>query len=103
LQNGGDFLVSDLFFNRKPHGPSPWFMDQRRRDPRWTQNRGGDGGSPELLLPADTGHGGSSRGGENKDELVRVQFRPSPKLVRWQGGDATAVELRLRMVTAWAR
>jgi hypothetical protein len=42
--------------------------------PRWTQNRGGGGGSPELLLPAGTGHNDSSQGGENEEELTGVQF-----------------------------
>jgi hypothetical protein len=78
-------------------------MDQRRRGPRWTQNRGGSGGSLELLLPAGMGHGGSSRGGENEEEFAGVRFRPSPELVRRQGGSTTAVELRLGMVTARAR
>jgi hypothetical protein len=99
LQNGGDFLVLDLFFNRKPHGLSPWLMDQRKRGPQWTQNRGGGGGSLELLLLAGTGHDGSSRGGENEEELAGVRFRPSLEVVRWQGGGATAVELRLGMAT----
>jgi hypothetical protein len=49
--------------------------------PRWTQNRGEGGGSPELQLLAGTGHGGSSQGGENEEELTGVRFRPSPELV----------------------
>jgi hypothetical protein len=102
LQNGGDFLVLDLFFIRKPHGPSPWLMDQRRRGPWWTQNTSDGGGSLELLLPVDTGHGGSSRGGENKEELAAIRFQPSPELVRWQGGGATAVEHQLGMATVRA-
>jgi hypothetical protein len=78
-------------------------MDQHRRGPWWTQNRGGGGGSLELLLPAGMGHDGSSRGGENEGELTGVQFRPSPELARRQGGGATMMELRLRMATARAR
>jgi hypothetical protein len=74
LLNGGDFLVSDLFYNRKPHGPIPWLMDQHRLGPWWTQNRGGGGGSPELLLPTGMGHDGSSRCEENEEELAGVRF-----------------------------
>jgi hypothetical protein len=71
--------------------------------PWWPRDRGHDGGSLELLLPTGTGHGGSSRGGENEEELTRVRFRPSPELVWRQGCGATAVELRLGMVTTQAR
>jgi hypothetical protein len=78
-------------------------MDQHRCGPRWTQNRGGGGGSPELLLSTGIGHGGSSRGGENEEELTEVRFRPSPELLRRQGGGATTIELRLRMATVRAQ
>jgi hypothetical protein len=71
--------------------------------PRWTQNRGEGGGSPELQLLAGTGHGGSSQGGENEEELTGVRFRPSPERVWWRRGDATAMELQLGMATVRVR
>jgi hypothetical protein len=75
-----------------------WSMvAQGQRPRRWII------GTLELLLPTGTGHGGSSRGGKNEEELTRVRFRPSPELVWRQGCGATAVELRLGMVTTQAR
>jgi hypothetical protein len=64
-----EYLIPELFSNRKCHGLGPWLVDLRRggrsTGPPWTP-RGlppvaDDNSSPKFGLAAALGHGGSPR------------------------------------------
>jgi hypothetical protein len=61
-----EYLISELFSNRKCQGLGPWLVDQRRggrsTGPSWTPPVADGKSSPELSLAAAPGHGGSPRG-----------------------------------------
>jgi hypothetical protein len=61
-----EYLIPELFANRKCHGLGPWLVDQRRggrsMGPSWTPPVADGKSSPELGLVATPGHGGSQRG-----------------------------------------
>jgi hypothetical protein len=61
-----EYLISELFSNRKCHGLGPWFVDQRRggwsTGPPWISPVANGKSSPELGLAGTPGHGGSPRG-----------------------------------------
>jgi hypothetical protein len=105
-----EYSVSNNFLMEKGvnsvHGPwttalvgSPW--------PPWTKDMAIVGSSPELLVQADSGHGGPTRVGEKEEGATRVQFCLLPRLGRWRtdggvlalnGDGAGAVEDRRRRV-----
>jgi hypothetical protein len=47
-------------------------MDCGGSGPRWSKDRGGGRGSPELLLPAGMGHSSSPRYGQNGEGSATV-------------------------------
>jgi hypothetical protein len=61
-----EYLIPELFSNRKCHGLGAWLVDQlrggRSTGPPWTPPVADGKGSPELGLAAALGHGGSLRG-----------------------------------------
>jgi hypothetical protein len=61
-----EYLIPELFSNRKCHELGPWLVDQRRggrsTGPPWTPPMADGKGSSELGLAAALGHGGSPRG-----------------------------------------
>jgi hypothetical protein len=58
-----EYLIPELFSNRKCHGLNPWLVDQRwgsrSTGPPWTPPVADGKSSPELGLAAAPGHGGS--------------------------------------------
>jgi hypothetical protein len=63
---------------------------------------GGSGGSPELLLPADSGHGGLMKDGEMEEGATGTWFCLLPRLGRRRGGGAPAVVPQLHAAAVWA-
>jgi hypothetical protein len=61
-----EYLIPELFSNRKCHALGPWLMDQRQggrsTGPPWTPPVADGKSSSELGLAAAPGHGGSPRG-----------------------------------------
>jgi hypothetical protein len=84
-----EYLVSELFSNRKYRGLGPWLG--RPRLLRFTVNQGAWGGSSssELGLAATPEHRSSPTGAQQTEGNMGIPARASPGLMRWWSGGAT--------------
>jgi hypothetical protein len=80
--------TGDLFFKRKLHGLGPWLMSHGAQSVHHEPRIGAVASSPELLLPADSGHRGQRQGGENDKGASGVRFCSLHKTERRCGGGA---------------
>jgi hypothetical protein len=79
-----EYLISELFSNRKCHGLGPWFVDQRQggrsMGPPWSSPVADGKSSLELGLAAALGHGDSPRGWrpDGQDAARPGDYSPEP-------------------------
>jgi hypothetical protein len=92
LQRGEDYLVFELFSNRKCHGLSPWLGRPRLLQLTFNQGARGDGGSSELGLTAAPEDSSVPAVVRQREGNTGIPARASSGLRRrWRGGAMEAM------------
>jgi hypothetical protein len=82
-----EYLVSELFSNRKCHGLGPWLGRPRLLQLTVNQGAQGSGSSSELGLVATLERGSSPVAAQQKEGNMGISAQASPGLGRqWRGG-----------------